>query len=210
MEPLEEGHFYHIYNRGAGKASIFFTDQDYNLFIEKYFYYLYVPAETFAWCLLKNHFHLLIRVRTTEEQFQTFKTLKPHFPEKSFYGDKFSSPKPYLVSQQLSHLFNSYTKTINLKTNRSGTLIEGTFKRKKIKDEDHFLHIACYIHRNPIHHGISANFSDYSHSSYQRILSGDHPFVESKNLTQRFGGINNFIEAHSEFKHKLGDEFYLE
>ncbi len=210
MEPLEEGNFYHIYNRGAGKASIFFTAHDHHLFINKYFYYLHVSSESFAWCLLKNHFHLLLRVRTIEEQIQTFNDVKSNFPENSFYGDHYNSPKPYKVSQQLSHLFNSYTKNINLKTNRSGTLIEGSFKRKKIMDEVHFLHIVCYIHRNPIHHRITDNYSEYPYSSYQHILSNNHPFTETGELLNRFGGVKNYIEAHHEFKLMLGDEFYLE
>jgi hypothetical protein len=110
MEPLEEGNYYHIYNRGAGKASIFFNEHDYHWFIERYFYYLNVAAETYAWCLLDNHFHLLIRVRSIKEQYFTFKKIKSDFPKNSFYGDQYSSPKPYSVSKQLSHLFNSFTK----------------------------------------------------------------------------------------------------
>jgi REP element-mobilizing transposase RayT len=210
MEPLEEMNYYHIYNRGAGKASIFFNEYDYRLFIEKYFYYLFVSAETYAWCLLENHFHLMIRVRSIEEQYFTFKNIKSDVPKYSFYGDHYNSPKPYSVSKQLSHLFNSYTKTINSKSNRSGTLIEGSFKRKKIMDENHLLHIICYIHRNPIHHRITANYSDYPYSSYQHVLYGDLHLIDSETTTDRFGGTNNYISAHNEFKQKLGEDFYLE
>ena len=210
MEPLEEMNYYHIYNRGAGKASIFFNEHDYYRFVEKYFYYLYVAAETYAWCLLNNHFHLLIRVRSVEEQYFIFKKIKSGFPKNSFYGDQYNSPKPYSVSQQLSHLFNSYTKTINRKTNRSGTFIEGSFKRKKIMDENHLLHIICYIHRNPIHHKITSNYSDYPYSSYKHMLSDDHLFIDTKTIIDRFGGINNFISSHKEYKQMLGEDFYLE
>jgi len=193
MEPLKKGHYYHIYNRGAGKASIFFNAHDYHLFVRKYFYYLHILAETYAWCLLNNHFHLLIRVRSTEEQNYTFRRVKSDSQKISFYGDRYSTPKPYSVSQQFSHLFNSYTKNINLKKNRSGTLIEGSFKRKKILDENHFIHIVCYIHRNPIHHGITANYSDYPYSSYKHILSGDHSFIKTENIINRLGGVKNYI-----------------
>jgi len=210
MEQLEEGYYYHIYNRGAGKASIFFSDIDYKLFIEKYFYYLYITAETYAWCLLKNHFHFLIRIRTLKEQAQIFEHVKSTYPKNRFYGGKYSILKPYSASQQLSHLFNSYTKTINKKNDRSGTLLEGTFKRKKILDEGHFLHMACYIHRNPIHHKFSKTYSDYPFSSYTKFTSPNETLIEADKLLGRFGGKENFIEAHQQFKLELGEEFYLE
>lgn len=210
METPEKGHYYHIYNRGAGRAPIFFSDDDYKLFMTKYFYYLFISVETYAWCLLKNHFHLLIRLRTFKEQEQIYSKIKKEYPVDTFYGDCYERPKPFLTSRQLGHLFNSYTKFFNKKRNRTGTLIEGTFKRKRIVDEDHFLHIACYIHRNPVHHGIVKSYMDYPFSSYRFILEKKKSFTESEKLLNRFGGKENFKEAHREFKYMLGEEFYLE
>lgn len=89
-------------------------------------------------------------------------------------------------------------------------MIEGSFKRKKILNENHLLHIICYIHRNPIHHRITAKYSDYPYSSYQHVREGDHLFIVTETIIDRFGGINNFISAHNEFKQLLGDDFYLE
>lgn len=91
MEQLEEGHYYHIYNRGAGRAAIFWSKNDYNFFLKKYFYYLYIPVETYCWCLLKNHFHMLIRIRTFEEQELIFLKLRNEYPVGSFYGDQYHS-----------------------------------------------------------------------------------------------------------------------
>jgi len=210
MEPLEEGCYYHIYNRGAGKAPIFLSDDDYNLFMSKYFYYLLIPAETYAWCLLKNHFHLLIRVRTIEEQEQIFDKIKEKYPSGKFYGDRFENPKPFLTFRQLGHLFNSYTKIFNKKQNRTGTLIEGSYKRKKIIDEDHFLHVACYIHRNPLHHRIVKSYINYPYSSYRYIIEEKKTFAESIKLLSLYGGKENFKAAHREFKYMLGEEYYLE
>ena len=210
MEPLEEGNYYHIYNRGAGRSPIFWSDDDYAQFIKKYFYYLFLSVETYAWCLLRNHFHFLIRIRTIEEQKKLFLNVKQTYPVGTFFGDQYKSTKPYIASKQFNHLFNSYTKSINVKKERSGTLSEGAFKRKKIIDEDHFLHIACYIHRNPIHHQIVDNYDDYDYSSYREIAQGLTTFTESDQLLTRFGGMENFIIAHREFKLMLGEEFYLE
>lgn len=210
MEPLEEGNYYHIYNRGAGKSPIFWSDDDYSLFIKKYFFYLFLSVETYAWCLLRNHFHILIRVRTIEEQEKLFLNIKKSYPTGTFFGDQYENTKPYTSSKQFNHLFNSYTKSINSKNERSGTLSEGTFKRKKIIDEDHFLHITCYIHRNPIHHQIVDNYADYDYSSYMKIVQRHTTFTESDQLITRFGGMESFTIAHREFKSMLGEEFYLE
>ncbi|MEX1269890.1 MAG: hypothetical protein WEA56_12840 [Balneolaceae bacterium] len=210
MESIEVENYYHIYNRGAGKADIFCFSDDYKHFINKYFYYLYIPAETYAWCLLRNHFHLLIRVRTAEEQETIFHSAKNIYPAGTFYGDHFNTIKPYKASKQFSHLFNSYTKYFNAKNGRSGTLVEGSFKRKRIVDEANFLHLACYIQRNPIHHGITENYTGYTQSSYQDILAGNHTLLERNQLMDRFGGKENFIASHQEFREKLGSDFYLE
>ena len=57
MENLKEGFYYHIYNRGAGRSKIFWDHEDYERFLEKYWYYMHVAVETIAYCLLRNHFH---------------------------------------------------------------------------------------------------------------------------------------------------------
>ncbi len=210
MEELKEGYYYHIYNRGAGKAQIFWDHHDYVRFIEKYWFYLQFTLETFAYCLLRNHFHFLIRVRTIEEQKDYYQLLTSTHTAGSFFGDKYPETKPYHPSTQLRHHFNSHTRYINKKMKRSGTLVEGTFKRKQIQDDYHLRHMVCYIHRNPIHHKIIRNYSKYPYSSYNCYLSNDSPHLNCKQVLENFGGMSNFIEAHKEFRLNLGEEFYLE
>ncbi|NBC65112.1 MAG: hypothetical protein GVY07_05530 [Bacteroidetes bacterium] len=210
METINEGYFYHIYNRGAGKADLFYSKRDYLEFIEKYFFYLFVSVETYAYCLLKNHFHFLIRVRTFEQQKELFQFIKANYPKGNFYGDQFDTPKPFHASKQFSHLMNSYTKSLNSRIDRSGTLVEGVFKRIKVSDENHLNHLVCYIHRNPIHHKLSNNYSAYPYSSFNQIISEGKTYLEKEKLLNQFGSEKNFIEAHQEFRMKLGDEYYLE
>lgn len=73
---------------------------------------------------------------------------------------------------------NSYTKSLNSRNQRTGTLVEGSFKRKRVTNENYFNHLACYIHRNPIHHKISKNYSEYPYSSYNQIVSEEETFLE--------------------------------
>lgn len=210
MEELKEGYFYHIYNRGAGRKKIFWGKEDYQRFLQKYWYYMHVTTETFAYCLLQNHFHFLIRVLTIEEQTTQFNNVRSSYPTGSFFGDHYPNTKPFNPSNQLRHLFNSHTRYVNTKIDRSGTLVEGTFKRKRIQDQQHLNHLVCYIHRNPIHHKITRKYSVYPYSSYNGYFSNHSSYLNRIPILEDFGGKLNFIDAHEEFKLNLGEEFYLE
>ncbi|TVQ04645.1 MAG: hypothetical protein EA359_05750 [Balneolaceae bacterium] len=212
MEPIEEGYFYHIYNRGAGRLNLYWSPDDYREFIRKYRYYLFPAIQTYAWCLMNNHFHALIRVRTVDEQGELFKLLKKEFDSGYFHGSMDPQVMPFVASKQLSHLMNSYTRYINKKRERTGTLVEGPLKRKKIIDEANFLHLVCYIHRNPIHHKVCANYTDYKYSSYNDYLQNRNLVIEREWVLDQFGGMKNFYEAHEEFKLRLDsdEDLYLE
>ena len=59
IQPLVAGNYYHIYNRGNNGIDVFFEAGNYEYFLKLYQQYIYPIAETFAWCLMKNHFHVL-------------------------------------------------------------------------------------------------------------------------------------------------------
>ena len=107
---------------------------------------------------------------------------------------------------------NCYTRYFNKKYGKSGTLIEGPLKRKRVIDEDNFYHLICYIHRNPIHHGITKTYTDYKYCSYLDYVTNKESFVEREEILKGFGGERNFIEAHEEFRLRTddGDDLYLE
>jgi REP element-mobilizing transposase RayT len=203
METLKEGYFYHIYNRGAGSDKLFFSRNDYRDFLKKYEYYLCPALQTFAWCLIENHFHFLIRPSTLDEQVKFYLLNKEKFESGYYHGIQNPEKKPFNASKQISHLMNSYTRYINKKKGRSGTLIEGPFKRIKVLDESNFLNLICYIHRNPIHHNITKSYSVYPYSSYCNFINKRKSFIELEQVIEKFGGIRNFKEAHEEFRLKV-------
>ena len=139
---LENGCFYHIYNRGNNKENIFFEEENYTYFLILLKKYIVPVAEIYAYCLLKNHFHLLIRIKDEPK----------------------SSPK-----QHFSNLFSAYTKSVNKKYNRTGKLFSERFKRKKVVEDSYFSEIVFYIHTNPQKHNIATDFRKYKYSSYQTI-----------------------------------------
>jgi len=136
IESLQHGKYYHIYNRGINGCKLFYEDENYNYFLKLYEIHIDSIAETYAFCLMKNHFHFLIRIK--EENEILTKLIKP----------------PH---QYFSNLFNAYTKAINKKYERNSSLFQRTFKRKLIDSEDHLKNLILYIHTNPIHHNICSS-----------------------------------------------------
>jgi len=64
--PLRYDTYYHIYNRGVNRENIFFETRNYEYFLNLYWKYIGQVVDTFAYCLLRNHFHLAIRVKSNE------------------------------------------------------------------------------------------------------------------------------------------------
>jgi putative transposase len=197
--PLIPGTFYHIYNRGVNGENLFLEDRNYRYFLEKYAHYIYPLAETYAYCLLRNHFHLLIRIREDPEH-----TVAPRgTPQMS--RQKSASP-----SLQFSHLFNAYAKAINNACGRTGTLFARPFKRIAVMSERHFVHLIAYIHRNPQHHGFVADFRTWPHSSYHTFLAPGPTRLPRNVVLDWFGGRQGFVELHQRDSDGLASELTLE
>ena len=99
--------YYHIYNHANGSDNLFRQEENFYYFLEKYAKYIAPSVDTFAYCLMPNHFHLFIRVQPLEG----FRTLQ---------GVKTDEQAAEFISQQFSNLFNGYTQAINKRFNRKG------------------------------------------------------------------------------------------
>lgn len=146
-QPLKFGYVYHIYNQGNNRESIFKEQRNYIYFLKLYKKYVSPISDTFAYCLLNNHFHFLLRVKEQDEI--DLKEIKP-------------------PSQYFSNMFNAYTKAINKAYNRKGSLFQRPFQRKIIPSEEYFYQLVDYIHFNPIKHGFVNHIKDWPYSSYHR------------------------------------------
>jgi len=76
IELLEPDRIYHLYNRGINGENIFKEERNYSYFLTKYAQYIEPIAETFAYGLLKNYFHIAIRVRSEAEIINFYITKK--------------------------------------------------------------------------------------------------------------------------------------
>lgn len=157
-----DGSIYHIFNRGVERRAIFQDDEDYHLFL--YYVYIYLTpldrvlrryhdlpvrllhknvserADLLAYCLMPNHFHLLVQ-------------------QKEKGG----------VSQFMKQLANAYTRYFNQKYRRSGVLFESAFKAVHVPTDELLMHTSRYIHLNPVVAGLSRE-PEYPWSSYKEYI----------------------------------------
>ena len=78
-ETFEADCYYHIYNRGNNKEDIFIEDRNYNFFLFRLKKYILPIADVYAYCSLKNHFHIVLKIKPKEDLPDTFKN-KIHLP----------------------------------------------------------------------------------------------------------------------------------
>ena len=186
-EPILQGNYYHIYNRGNNGIDIFLETENYYHFLRLYAKYIEPIAETFAWCLLKNHFHILVRIKHKEEIVST---------ELSY--STVEKPKNIDPSRQFSHFFNAYTQAINKRHNRTGSLFESSFERKLVSSEIYFQQLIFYIHNNPVHHGFVDKMDLYPWSSYETIVSNKPTRLKRNDVIALYDGVENFIFYHKQ------------
>jgi putative transposase len=188
--PLEPEKFYHIYNRGINGCTVYHEETNYNYFLGLYEKHISPIADTYAWALLVNHFHLLVKILNPEGLISN----PEGFENLQGFNDNINKH----VSQQFSNLFNAYTKAFNIKYNRTGSLFEHTFKRKCITNETYLKQLVVYIHTNPVHHGITMNIADYLWTSYSSIVSSKPTKIKRDCIIGWFDNRDNFIEVHKQ------------
>jgi putative transposase len=152
--------WYHVMNRGAAHATIFYNNDDYQTFVN-IFQQLHsrYRFEIHAYCLMPNHYHLLVR-----------------------------TPLPNL-SEGMRHLNSQYTRFHNLKHKKDGALFRGRYKAILVDAENYLLRVSRYIHLNPVKAGLTSHPSKYRWSSYQfyarKIVPPD--WFYTAEILSRFG-----------------------
>ncbi|OFX31007.1 MAG: hypothetical protein A2X08_11835 [Bacteroidetes bacterium GWA2_32_17] len=210
--PLKPSKYYHIYNHANGFENIFISDENYRFFLVKFNLYISHIADTLAYCLMPNHFHLLIKIKNEEELSGVLSGKNPQ---------GLTEPKPLqnleglgviynkLISQQFSNLFNSYTKSFNKVYNRRGSLFVPNFKRKEITSQEYLQQVVIYIHNNPVKHGFTTNPTQWKFSSYNDIINNKETFVLKEYVVSLFDNLENFKYLHTK-KANLTNDLRLE
>ena len=190
IEPLIYGNFYHIYNRGIDGCNLFRENENYEYFLDKYDQYISPVAETYAWVLMPNHFHFLVRVKEKGEIAVATST-----------PDRVSNPvrgKVGTPSKQFSNLFNSYAQALNKRIGRHGNLFERPFKRNLLANAEYLKNVILYIHNNPVHHGFCSHPMEYPWSSYLSCVSVKPTKLQRDKVIGWFDDQANFKYMHDQ------------
>ncbi len=185
-EPLVGGGFYHIYNRGVDRRRVFFSRENSLFFLRRLRDHLAVGdaagVEVLAYCLMPNHYHLLVR---------------PH-------GDD--------LAVRLGALSKSYTQAINRQQDRVGPLFQGRFKAKLVEKEAGMVHLSRYIHLNPVAAGLVRDPTDWEFSSmpeYAGLRRGTLPSHAPVWAAFEGGDARSRYVAFVRGGIRLGDDSYL-
>jgi len=188
MENLQPDRYYHIYNCGINGENLFKETINYTYFLKLYNRHIMPYVDTFAWCLLPNHFHLLVKIIDM--------TGKGDDPTGFKNLSGLTTQKP--IHQRFSNLFNAYSKSINKIYNRHGSLFERPFKRKLIDNETYLTTLVTYIHNNPVHHGFTRHASQWPWSSYQTCLNNKATKLKRSQVLTWFNDVANFKYVHEQ------------
>jgi REP element-mobilizing transposase RayT len=194
--PLEPDYYYHIYNQGNYLGNVFLKEDNYTYFLRKLASYMSGYFKFYAYCLLPNHFHLLIKVKPAK---QILKQTKLDYPNKKIPLNKELTPSIFaqkMASERLRHFFISYSKSINKQENRRGSLFVKIFRRKKVYSDSYLKELIWYIHNNPVKHNICKDYKDYQWSSYKSFLSNKNSLLRREEVLDWFENRKNFIAYH--------------
>jgi len=195
--PLDSGQIYHVWTHANGNENLFREERNYSFFLGKYIKHISPIADTFAYCLMPNHLHLMVRIKS-EEDVMEFVKLKKKFP--TLQGFETLGGLGNVISRQFSHLFNSYTQAYNKVYDRKGSLFIPNFKRKHINSDKYYLSLLAYIHLNPVHHGFVIHPDEWKHSSWHAYNLEKQTQLRKKEVFDWSGGKDRLIKFHEDIR----------
>ena len=187
---LEPDSFYHIYNRGINSCNIFQNESNYRYFLNQFLKYVNDYVEVYAYCLMPNHFHFLIKVKSKEVQETFVKVLS--FDKGNHSSGLHSSGN--IVSKQIGKFISRYSQSFNKVSNRHGPLLESPFKRIRVANDDYLKNLIVYIHLNPT--SINVDYVNYKFLSYLALLSHSKTNIMRDEVISIFEDLDNFTYCH--------------
>jgi putative transposase len=198
--PLITGEIYHVFNKTIDSTNLFNKKSDYNRFLFTLSFNQYtnypvklsrfnqLPLETrnkiietlrlqnkhivnvVAYCLMPNHFHLVLKQLSDDG-----------------------------IKKYISTVSNSYSHYFNTKNDRKGPVFSGRFKAVRIESEEQLQHVVRYVHLNPLTSYIVKNMDlliSYKYSSLQEFINKDSKYKISKSevILKDFSSIDKYLK----------------
>jgi putative transposase len=164
--PFIPGSYYHLYNRGVNRQTIFFERENSLYFLRLIRHHLIDSdtADILAYCLMPNHYHVLIQVQQPD------------------------------LSTAMQRLSLSYTKAMNKRYQRVGPLFQGPFHSILVDRDDYLLQLSHYIHLNPVKAQFADRPQDWEFSSYHEYAGLRNGTLPNTTSLQRQFGPNSYSE----------------
>lgn len=157
---------YHVYNRS--NETLFYNRGNYIFFIQKIRDHLLPFADVLAYCLMPNHFHLILTVKAEGVKF----------------SDKKKREDMQLLPQAIGTMLSSYTQALNKQQGRRGNLFAHNTKAKILNDakDDYALNCFMYVHQNPILSELVEKIEDWEFSSFPDYIGIRNGTLVNKQL----------------------------
>ena len=181
---FEPHQIYHIYNQGNNKQKVFYSDKNYIFFLEKIKKHILPFADILAWCLMPNHFHLMLYVKENADTHPMTSShrMSNHNTNKTIQMSD--------LSQSIAIMLRSYTRAINKQEQKTGSLFRphtkaiclskaetitpsyfnsnyGTYLNISIPEKEYPQKCFQYIHQNPVNANLVDKEEDWEFSSYK-------------------------------------------
>jgi putative transposase len=192
-----ENSFYHIYNRAIGTDKLFVNEGNYQYFLGKWKLYIHPYVDTYAYCLMSNHYHFLARIKTFDESLMQIVQSEGTKASKNFCAGK--TALDTFMLDQFKRFFSAYALAFNKQRERHGSLFQESFKRIEINNEVKLLNTLCYIHHNPIHHELSTVYNTWKYSSYNAYLSDEPTLIARREGLALFDGLGSDTKAYNNY-----------
>ena len=163
---LESNKYYHLYNRSNNHELLFRNRANYIYFLEKYSKYISTFVDTLAYCLMPDHFHFSVFVKSED---------------------------PVLIKKSIGLLLSSYSKAINKSYSRVGSLFQQHTKTKLLVEDKYLLTVISYIHQNPLRKNLVGSIEEWEFSSYRDYVGlRDGTLVNQTFVMDRINSIEAF------------------
>jgi REP element-mobilizing transposase RayT len=189
--PFIPDQHYHFYNRGNNRQAVFFERDNYLYFLKNIKKYLQGHVEILAYCLMPTHYHILGRVKPIQKS-EVLMTSDFSATEDVQSGSSQAETSKQ-VSLAMQKFGISYTKAINKRFSRVGSLFQGQFNGKPVKTHSHLLNLCLYIHANPVKDGLVFLPEEWEFSNYlewMNLRAGS--LVNREFIAQNFGSSEEY------------------
>jgi REP element-mobilizing transposase RayT len=198
LSNFEPETFYHLFNHAVGNENLFREEKNYLYFLKKMAFYLPPVCHTYAYCLLPNHFHILVKFHNEKIILNAHQQNGKNQSDADFHK---------IVMKPFKNLCSTYAQAYNKMYGRKGALFLDYIKRKKVNKDTYFGELIRYIHLNPVRHGFCKSPFEWKYSSIHAFASSKKTLIRRDEVLEWFGNIKEFEKFHQNTDFQYASNF---